>query len=219
MVIDCGVDGIVRILNDRLRMWGFGGGIANDDIFQESLMRIEKCFSYSRNKRYHSSNGEIHYSVRHSVQTSILLYYLSNTAYRYGNLSLADSLYYLNKIMHGIDWFYEIELPEVFGAEHPVGSVLGRAEYGNRLFVYQNTTIGSSLGKFPKIGENVVLCANSCVLGKCQIGKCVIISAGTTIVNRDVPDNSIVFPDSTIRSFPESEIRKKIVSLSDFIDL
>lgn len=218
MVIDCGIDGMIGILNDRLIMWGFRGGITNDDILQESLMRTEKCFSCSRNKRYCSISGEVQYSIRHSVQTSILLYYLSNTAYRYNNLLLADSLYYLNKIMHGVDWFYEIELPEVFGAEHPVGSVLGRAEYENRLFVHQNTTIGSSMGKFPKIAENVVLCANSCVLGKCQIGRCVIISAGTTIVNMDVPDNSIVFSDGTIRCFPQSEMRRKIAILSDFKD-
>lgn len=156
------------------------------------------------------------YSIRHSVQTSIFLYYLSNTAYRHGDFQLADSLYYLNKIMHGVDWFYEVELPDVFGAEHPVGSVLGRAEYGSRLFVHQNTTIGSSIGKFPQIAENVVLCANSCVLGKCRIGKYVIISAGTTIVNRDVPDHSIAFPDGTIRRFPQSEMRRKIAVLSDF---
>lgn len=197
---------------------GIWGGIEKDAVLREALERTEKCFSYSRNKRYCSPGGEVKYSIRHSVQTAILLYYLSNTAYRHKNPVLADSLYYLNKIMHGVDWFYEIELPEVFGAEHPVGSVLGRAEYGNRLFVHQNTTIGSSLGKFPQIAENVVLCANSCVLGKCHIGQDVIISAGATIVNTDVPDQSIVFSDGTIRRFPKSEMRRKIAILSDFIE-
>ena len=51
---------------------------------------------------------------------------------------MASYAYYLNKIMNSVDWFYAIELPDVFCAEHPVGSVLGRAKWnGNRFFVYQ----------------------------------------------------------------------------------
>lgn len=216
MVIDCGIGGLIEILNARLKVWGFGGAVSNDTILQEALMRAEKCFSYSRNKRFRTLNGDVKYSVKHSVQTSILLYYLSSTACHHGNMELADSVYYLNRIMHGVDWFYEIELPSVFGAEHPVGSVLGRASYGDKLFVYQNTTIGSSVEKFPRIGENVVLCANGCILGACSIGSNVIISAGAMVVNKDIPDNSIVFQDGTIRSFPKSEMRRKISILSDF---
>lgn len=218
MTIDCGIEELIEILNIRLKMWGFGGAISNGTILQESLMRTENCFSYSRNKRFRTFNGDVNYSIKHSVQTSILLYYLSNTAYHHGNMELADSIYYLNRIMHGVDWFYEVELPVVFGAEHPVGSVLGRANYGNRLFIHQNTTIGSSVEKFPQIGENVVLCANGSILGKCKIGNNVIISAGTVVINKEIPDNSIAFQDGTIRNFPQSEMREKISILSDFIE-
>lgn len=118
--------------------------------------------------------------------------------------------------MHSVDWFYEIELPKVFGAEHPVGSVLGRAEYGNKLFVHQNTTIGSSVNKFPRIGENVVLCANSAVLGNSHIGNTVIISAGATVINQDVPDNTIAFLDGSFHTFAEGTIKEKIAILTDF---
>lgn len=33
--------------------------------------------------------------------------------------------------MHSVDWLHSIELPIHFGAEHPVGSVLGKATYGD----------------------------------------------------------------------------------------
>ena len=181
-------------------------------------MRSEKCFSCSGNKRFITIDGEVKYSINHSVQTAILLYYISNTAFRHGNTLIADSVYYLNKIMHSVDWFYEIELPVAFGAEHPVGSVLGRAEYGNKLFVHQNTTVGSSINKFPRIGENAVLCANSALLGNCNVGNNVILSAGAIVINQDVPDNAIVFMDGSFHILCEEVIKKKISILTDFFE-
>ncbi len=99
--------------------------------------------------------------------------------------------------MHGVDWFYAVDLPVHFFAEHPVGSVLGKAKYGDHLLVYQGTTVGGSSkdGKihYPAIGNNVILFSNASVLGKSDIGSNVIVSAGAQIVNENVPDNCIVF--------------------------
>ena len=119
--------------------------------------------------------------------------------------------------MHGIDWFYAIDLPIHFFAEHPLGSVLGRAEYGDYLLIYQGTTVGGSrrAGEihYPVIGDNVILFSNASVLGKSQIGSNVIISAGTQIVNDNVPDNCMVFgqtPNLVIKERNE-EIMKKTI--------
>lgn len=118
-----------------------------------------------------------------------------------GGIREADCIYYLNKIMNSCDWFYAIELPEIFYAEHPVGSVLGRARYGDRFFIYQGCTVGGNVNKdgilsYPIIGKNVWLYAGSSILGKCRIGDNVIISAGTRIINREIPSCSIVFGNS-----------------------
>ena len=129
----------------------------------------------------------------------------------------ADQIYYLNKIMHGIDWFYEVDLPIHFFAEHPLGSVLGRAKYGDYLLVYQGTTVGGSYKEnkvyYPTIGNNVILFSNASILGKSQIGSNVIISAGTQIVNEDVPDNCIVFgqtPNLIIKERNKNMMEKTI---------
>lgn len=102
--------------------------------------------------------------------------------------------------MHSIDWFYTIELPIHFLCEHPLGSVLGKALYGDYLLIYQGTTVGGSIKDdtllYPKFGNNIIMFANSSVIGKCQIGENVIISAGTRIINQDVPANSIIFGES-----------------------
>ena len=75
--------------------------------------------------------------------------------------------------MHSNDWFYAVELPVHFLCEHPLGSVLGRAIYGDYLFVYQGTTVGGNRNKgilsYPKIGTNVVLYANATILGNTVI--------------------------------------------------
>ena len=116
--------------------------------------------------------------------------------------------------MHSVDWYYEVKLPVHFMAEHPLGSVLGRAEYGDYLFVYQGTTVGGNRkdGKlyYPVLGNNILIYANSTILGNCHIGNNVIISAESYIINETIPDNCIVFgksPDIVIKNKSEEEIK------------
>ena len=63
---------------------------------------------------------------------------------------MSDLIYYLNKILHSIDCYFEIKLPTKFGVEHPLGSVLGRASYSEGLFIYQGCTIGGNKGILSK---------------------------------------------------------------------
>jgi len=169
---------------------------------ERTFMRVEECFSHVNNKYYHD-NSKVIFSTNHSGQYSIFLYYLSNILYKSSlqdnckhMLELAEQIYYLNKIMHGVDWFYAIDLPKHFLVEHPVGSVLGRATYGDYLCVYQGVSIGGVRKEneiiYPEIGNNVTLFANSCVLGDCRIGDNVIIGANTKIINKNIPSNSKV---------------------------
>lgn len=160
-------------------------------------------------------NGKLIFNPLFSVTWMIFLYRMSRIAYLEGDINTADCLYYLNKIMHSNDWFYQIELPIHFLAEHPLGSVLGKAQYGDYLFVYQGTTIGGNRREgvlsYPIIGNNVVLYANSTILGRTIIGNNVIISANTYIINETIPDNSIVFgqsPNLIVKSKSENDILK-----------
>ena len=40
---------------------------------------------------------------------------------------MSDKLYALNKAMASVDLFYQVELPDIFTFDHPLGSVMGRA--------------------------------------------------------------------------------------------
>lgn len=109
------------------------------------------------------------------------------------NSALADKVYYLNKVMNGCDLFYEVELPKFFKLDHPVGSVMGRAKYGEGFSFLQCCTVGNNRDIYPVIGENVRMCANSYIIGNCLIGNNVIIGAHSGVKDCDVPDDTIVF--------------------------
>lgn len=175
---------------------------------------IQKNYERLPNKRFFDGK-DVHFSPLMSVQWMNFLYRLSHTLYKMGGVTEANQVYYLNKIMHSIDWFYAIELPTYFLCEHPLGSVLGRAEYGDYFFVYQGTTVGGNRSKgilsYPKIGTNVILFANATVIGESVIGNNVVISAGTQIINDSIPNNCIVFgqsPNLVIKKKSEDEIKQ-----------
>lgn len=173
--------------------------ISNEDVtsyIEETINITLRCFSKNKNKYYKNEFGEVVFSVFHSAQYSIFLYYLANTIYKYKNKDLANKIYYLNKILNSVDWYYEIELPEYWGVEHPLGSVLGRARYSNGLIVYQGCTVGGNKGKYPTLGKNVILYSNSTILGDSNIGNNVVLSTGCTVKDQNVPDNCIVFGKS-----------------------
>ena len=136
---------------------------------------------------------------------TLFLYYLSNEMYkRDGGGENAEKVYYLNKIINSFEAFYADELPEIIGCEHPLGSVMGRAKYGNHLFFYQGCTVGGNWNgdklNYPVFGDYVTMFSNSKVLGDSLIGNHVIIGANAYVVDTDVPDYSYVFPSGDGRT-------------------
>lgn len=163
--------------------------------FASVLERLERCFIPNSNK-YYIRNGEAYFNPFHSGQYNIFLYFLSNNVWKSGHAFLADKIYYLNKIMNSDDLFYEIELPDIFALDHPVGSVMGRAKYSNGFSFSQGCTVGNNHGIYPVVGNNVQMCGNTSIIGKCCIGNNVTLGFGAVVKDQDVPDNSLVFGQS-----------------------
>lgn len=165
----------------------------------EALRRCEYCFSQTRvRSKYYNRDGEIYFNPFHSGQYAIFLYYLSNSIYNYKSASngLADRIYYLNKVLNGLDLFYEVKMPRAFFLDHPVGSVMGRAEYGENFSFAQGCTVGNNQGVYPVIGRNVRMMSGSKIVGKCIIGDDVIISANSYVKDSEIPSSSLVFGSS-----------------------
>lgn len=202
------IEGILSQLYKQLENFFYLDDQDKEDIscvFESVMHKCEINYIQSSNKYFVKKNefykDEAFFNPYHSVQYMVFLYYLAHELYLNSkSLLLCDRVYYLNKIMNGVDLFYAIELPLHFGAEHPVGAVLGRANYGNAFFFYQCCTVGGAYVNgelfYPVIGENVSLFANSSVIGKSIIGNNVKIGAGTIVKNQDVPHNCIVFGES-----------------------
>lgn len=157
-----------------------------------TVQRMRKCFDPIRSKYYVNGNSSV-FNHLNGDQYSIFLYFVSNNAYRSGEEQLAAKLFLLNKAMFGIDAFYSISLPEHFMFVHPLGTILGNAVYSDYFVVYQGVTIGSTNdGAYPVFSEATVLYSNTSMLGGCRTGKNFILAANSTLINVEVPDNSVV---------------------------
>lgn len=171
-----------------------------DEIHALSDMVFERCeYNFSKNEnKYYSRKGEVYFNPYHSGQYTVFLYYFSNTIFKEKKnyLSLADKIYYLNRTMNSCDLFYEVALPEIFMLDHPLGSVMGRGQFGNYFAFSQNCTVGNNNNIFPVIGAHVTMSANTMILGNCKIGDHVILGAGACVKDQDVPDHSLVFGSS-----------------------
>ena len=165
------------------------------NVWEGGAKRLELCFKNNPNKYYHK-DGDTYFNPFQSAQYNIFLYIISNEIWKAGNPILADKIYYLNKVLNSNDLFYEVELPEYFKCDHPVGSVMGRAKYGNGFSFGQCCTVGNNNGIYPVIEENVRMCAYSSIIGNCHIGCNTILGAYASVKDQDVPSDSLVFGQS-----------------------
>ncbi len=154
----------------------------------KALKRLERCIAEVAMWRPGA------FDVLHSTQYCIFIYYLSNTIWlQTGDRTCCTLLFLLNKTLNGIDLFYEIEMPEVFFIGHSVGIVLAKAQYGNYLVLYQNSTVGKNNGTAPVLEERVVMYPNTAVIGRSVVRGGSIIAQGVSVINHDTPGNSMVF--------------------------
>ena len=162
-----------------------------------ALERLEHCFSSIHMKDY-TDGIQTRFSHLHTDQYAAFLYSVSHAAYRAGgDPAVASKVYALNKALHAIDVFYEVELPNIFLFQHPVGTVLGRAQYADYLFVAQRCTVGSNIDhRYPTLGEGVILCSGSALIGACAVGSNCWLSAGAQVMDTDLPSGTVTFGQS-----------------------
>jgi serine O-acetyltransferase len=157
-----------------------------------SLERTRIAFS-NIHRKYYNDNRRVEFSHLNSDHMSAFLYLLGNTIYRAGgDIEVATKLFYLNKVMNGLDLYFSVSLPETFLLVHPVGSVIGNATYGDYLTIYQGCTVGADKGVYPTFGEGTILYSGVSVLGHTTVGDNVVFAANSFVINSEVPGNSVV---------------------------
>jgi serine O-acetyltransferase len=156
-----------------------------------ALARLEHCFSHVDN-RYFFDGSHVVFNHLHGDQYAIWLYFLANELHRQGGpAATCSKLFLLNKALHGLDAFYEVELPSVFLVVHPLGTVLGRGRYSDFFIAYQRCGIGANHDVYPTLGRHVTLRPGSAVLGRSVIGDYCQMAAESLVLDRDLPDNTL----------------------------
>jgi serine O-acetyltransferase len=157
----------------------------------EIIERTQFCFSKINNK-YFCDGNQIVFNHLNGDQYSMFLYFAANTLYkRTKNIPICEKIFLLNKLLHGIDAFYNIELPDIFIFVHPLGTVLGRAKYSNYLIVYQKCNIGSNKDVYPILGEYLSMHPGAAILGNCNISDNCKIAANALLLDMDLDENTL----------------------------
>jgi serine O-acetyltransferase len=159
-----------------------------------AMERTEHCFS-KINIKYYNDGKDVHFNHLNTDQYAVFLYYLSNTVFREsGDPSLAAKIYGMNKALHGLDAFYEVELPDVFLLVHPLGTVLGRATYSDFFVAYQRVSVGANNDNiYPELGPYVAMFPGSTLNGHCIVEENCLIAADSTIMNMRIPSGMVAF--------------------------
>lgn len=170
------------------------------------LERLELNISANDNKYYWKFNAEggrdAYFDPLHTCQWALFLYLTANTIYREEMENpeaarvVCDKIYGQMKAVSGCDLYYEVEMPDTFAFDHPTGSFMGRAVYGEGFSFTQGCTVGNLDEVYPVIGCGVQMCAGSKVLGSSRIGDGCLIGEGAVVRNEDVPDGSAVYGKS-----------------------
>ncbi len=159
----------------------------HSNVYFQAQERYLYCLSRKKIKHYPSR------ILLHADEYCSFLVFLARQAHLQGCDSLAEIAYLVNRRLHAFECFYTRSMPDVFHLEHPVGSVLGQAAFGECLVVYQGVSVGGDMKlRYPEVGEGVVLFAKSSLIGSAIIHDNCAVGAGVQVYGARVAANTAV---------------------------
>lgn len=167
--------------------------------FDLALERSEYCFQNMKVRGY-NENGQAKFYHLHMDQYSTFLYYYANSIWKLGGETvLADKLVLLNRALSGIWCSYKNNLPDIFFIMHPVGTVLGNANYSNYLVVLQNVTVNTiedENGNLAlNIGKGCFLSVGAKLIKKSTIGDWCTVGENTVLRDTPLLDGQLAYTD------------------------
>lgn len=164
----------------------------------------EQRFLLNKSKYYTSNDGSrAQFAATHYSSHALLLYQIARECFLNGRRDLADKIYFLNIATTATDLFYEVELPLRTGCDHPIGSIVGRANFGidSSLFFRQNCTVGGNFTSdgdivYPRILGNLFLHPKSALIGNITVTGTVILSNSAYVKDAGSLNDVFVFGSS-----------------------
>lgn len=173
------------------------------------------CFS-KINQKHFCRDHQVFFNHLNGDQYATFLYFLSNEGYQNQCQEVYIKSAYLNKALHGIDLFGHIEMPKVFLLVHPVGTIVGRAVFGEKIVIYQGVTIGGKHRAdggidYPKFSDQTVLYSNATVIGKTDLPSRTVVASGAFLSDFQLSESNKII----VGQYPKNE-RKDLVQFKDF---
>ncbi len=192
-----------------------------DIAFDLGLYRLERCFKEITFPAYSNDSGQTFFSHLHADQYAQFLYYFSNSLWKTSNNKpICDKVIYLNRILNNFFFSYKGELPDVFFLGHPIGTILGNAQYADYLVVFQNVTVNTSQDDngnvAPCLGKGLFLGAGAKIIGNKCIGDRVSISVDTVVYDMDISDDKVVITDINGNTVVKDRIKKDCMAQQYF---
>ena len=200
-------------------------GIDFDEIKQYLLASLEiseKRFQLNSSKYFTiGDERRAQFSATHYSTHALLLYQLARECFLRGRRDLAEKIYFLNISTTATDLFYEVELPLRTGCDHPLGSVIGRANFSadSSLFFRQNCNVGGNRDTdgtpiYPEVSGSLYMNPRSSIIGRCVVLGTVILANGVYVKDHGVLENVVVFgssPDLIVKPVTETLISQSSV--------
>ena len=173
-----------------------------EQAIQVAYERMENCFKVLTNAAYSNEDGQTFFNYLHADQYATFLYFFSNYLWNTsGNKLICDKALQLNRVLNNLFLSYKCKLPDIFYLAHPMGSIIGNADYSDYLVISQGVTIntGTSIdGKLtPKIGKAVYLATGAKIIGNEEIGNRVTVGVDAVVYKRKIEDGKLVIRDET----------------------
>ncbi|MCI6914722.1 MAG: hypothetical protein MR799_04480 [Lachnospiraceae bacterium] len=166
-----------------------------------SLERLEKCFQGISFPAYSDAQGQTYFSHLHGDQYAHFLYFFANSLWELSeNKVVCDKVIYLNRVLNNFFVSYKGKMPDIFFFAHPIGSIIGNADYSNYLVISQGVTINTDHDEdgnpAPKLGKGLFLGAGAKIIGNKQIGDRVSVGVDTLIHQTEIADDKVVYTDN-----------------------
>ncbi len=149
--------------------------------------------------------------LRPSLQATYF-YRLSHALFLRGVELIPDVIATLARWMTGVEIYYSADIGPGLKVIHGLGTVIGaRSRIGSHFTLYQGVTVGDKLGKDtgldqrPEIGDYVIACAGSAIVGPVRIGDKTIIGLNSVVLDS--------LPSRCIAAGSPAEV--KVENLSD----
>ena len=114
MIISLQKNDLVQYVSKQLEFF-FPDGLPTSDVARhvdKVFERMDHCLSAVHDRYFKGKDGSTCFNHLNSDHYAMFLYFLCNTLYREeADLRLCEKMFYLNKLLHGVDAFYSISLP------------------------------------------------------------------------------------------------------------